>query len=58
MSGFYSKNVRELGSQVPDFLHVCMDFVPLIKGTEDLEILAVISLTWNQFHIQGAHAFY
>ena len=23
MSGFYSKNVQELGSQVPDFLHVC-----------------------------------
>ena len=23
MSGFSSKNVRELGSQVPDFLHVC-----------------------------------
>ena len=23
MSGFYSKNVRELGSRVPDFLHVC-----------------------------------
>ena len=22
MSGFYSKNIRELGSQVPDFLHV------------------------------------
>ena len=22
MSGFYSKNVLELGSQVPDFLHV------------------------------------
>ena len=21
--GFYSKNVRELGSQVPNFLHVC-----------------------------------
>ena len=24
MSGFYSKNNRELGSQVPDFLHVCI----------------------------------
>ena len=22
MSGFYFENVRELGSQVPDFLHV------------------------------------
>ena len=22
MSGFFSKNVQELGSQVPDFLHV------------------------------------
>ena len=25
MSGFFSKNIRELGSQVPDFLHVCTD---------------------------------
>ena len=25
MSGFSSKNIRELGSQVPDFLHVCLE---------------------------------
>ena len=30
MSGFFSKNVRELGSQVPDFLHVC-------KNEDDLK---------------------
>ena len=28
MSGFPSKNVRELGSQVPNFLHVCSGLKP------------------------------
>ena len=39
MSGFYSKKVRELGSQVPDFLHVCILYGSTIAFTNMTDYL-------------------
>ena len=55
MSAFSSKNVRELGSQVPDFLHVCKKSDVLYCFVYILPPLCCTEMGLNLKHAKGSH---
>ena len=59
MSGIFSKSVRELGSQVPDFLHVCwyVDYTNIrtAKGVGRLPSLGWSPSNYNPFYLKNSY---
>ena len=55
MSGFYSKNVRELGSQVPDFLHVWCEYYILYSYPTFLSVQNFESCDEDSFRVHIPH---
>ena len=58
MSEFYFENVWELGSQVPDFLHVCLSFYGTVlkdMGQKPMKHVVVYASKHVRFQLLLSH---